>query len=171
LDPKLVERYIQIRRLAEQGVGGEASNARAIQQRMEQAHPGIQAAADARVRAGAQASSGPRPHAQAHSPGDRAAPYMNWQWDWQTMAASAASWASELFSQVLTKDQARQRAAALVYTHRVLQSGNMQWAVKMPLPEFYRSVEGLSPEQKAELAQQIGDLMAQRIYATLVEGG
>lgn len=176
---KVLERYVMLRRLARQGVGGEKDNAQRIMQRMRNEHPNIDREADVWERAMGQDSGTqqPPPEPEDNRPhwGDlyqrqqRERQEAQWKQrftQWGQAASSAFSWAADVASQAFAANEARILATENTYTNIQIRrntSGSMTFNVRLT-PETLSYLQGLSEEQQSVYANTVAQRLANDIF-------
>lgn len=182
MEEATIRKFIGVRRLAHQGVAGERANATRLMESMRRKYPGIDVLADAfeQAESGHHHSAGT--HSQTSDTGDRsynpggyggarppgAAPGPSMGWDWQSAVWAAAGVAHHVYQQWQSSDFAKSLASTLDYEFRKLSSGRVQWSARMRRTEFER-LKSLPDAQKQQVAEEIGNQIAWRIYAEIRE--
>ena len=148
-----LERFRAVDALAQRGEQGERDNAKRIADRMEADNPGIRRYAYP-----------PEPTPAQTATGQRGRPWERWR----DVASSTFDWVSNVASEVLAAEQARNLADEMCEIQiKFLSSGKWQMALRLDERDLRLAARNLSPIQKVQFVQHILSAMETELLDAL----
>ena len=176
---KMLDRYIKVRRLAEQGSEGEKQAAQRVLSKLEAQYPNIRTEAETweRLTEGDLDDPTPPPQEPPHwsdiyqrqQKEQRQKEWKSKFNEWGQTASSAFSWVAGMASNAFSAQAARTLAIDNGYTRiqvRHNESGSVTLNVRLT-PELQTYLTALSEEQKAVYANTVGQRIAADLYGLL----
>jgi len=174
----ILERYINIKKLAEHGVGGEKVNAQRMLEKLEEKHPNIaykaklwQQLNDGKVNEPEVEIEDDRPH-WSDVFNNYQKRNANWRENisnWSNRATDAFSWVANVASQAYGVHEARNLAQEQHYStisSRRNATGSVSYNIKLN-PETVQACAHMNDDQKQVFVSTLSQRLAQEIFYTI----
>lgn len=170
---KEIEKYIKIEALAKGGVGGEATNAMKMLERLEQKYPNIKRDVQRYKQVMGEEDNQPEPEPQGRHWSDvyeeqQRAKQRRAKWgnNWGNMASQAFDWATNMASQAFGKMYARDLASQATMTVRSNPSGTKSINVKIEQSAL-EDIRRMDEEQRTAYCNALAEKFFEQVFFNL----